>query len=302
MLKNVHVPRSIVASFMLSCIVLLAFVPMALAHSSDQHDAGIRYPQHYLALGDSLAYGYQPNGDNTNGYVDDFFTFLQSHGVQDHQNLGCPGETTDTFINGGKCTYPSPFSSQLDAAVAYLQQQVQAGQTTLVTLDIGANDLLPDINPETCQVSDTFKQDLQTLDTNLTGTILPQLHAALKGNHRQVSGNLVLLNYYDAYQNTCPNTAQDIQRLNKHLAHDVAGFGSLVDIFNAFGGSTVPNPNICNDTWMCNSTSDPNIHPTSAGYQVIACALEKIYSNTNHNGSQRPASSSPSIADFLRWF
>ena len=282
MLRDVYVSRRIIAPFILGCILLLASVPIALANSGIQRNAVVGHPQHYLALGDSLAYGYQPNGDHTHGYVDDFFTFLQSHGVQDHQNLGCPSETSSTFINGGKCPYPSPFPSQLTAAVAYLQQQAHAGQVSLVTLDIGANDLLVDIDPQTCKVSDTLTADLQTLDNNLTKTILPRLHAALKGNHGQITGNLMLLNYYDAFQNICPNTVQNVQKVNEHLARDVAGSGALVNIFDAFGGAVTPNPNICKDTWMCSPPPGPNIHPTTTGYQVMASALEKICrSNTS---------------------
>src|SRR3954466_6984582 len=114
MFRDVYVPRRVVMPFMLACILLLSSMSVALAASDvqPQRFVGPR-PQHYLALGDSLAYGFQPNGDHTHGYVDDFFTFLQNQGVQDHQNLGCPGETSSSFINGGKCPYPSPFASQL---------------------------------------------------------------------------------------------------------------------------------------------------------------------------------------------
>ncbi|HWS83272.1 MAG TPA: SGNH/GDSL hydrolase family protein [Ktedonobacteraceae bacterium] len=298
MIRDVYVPRRVTVPFVLDCVLLLAFVllvlagsPIALASSGSQSNSTVRHFQHYLALGDSLAYGFQPNGDHTHGYVDDYFTFLQSRGVQDHLNLGCPGETSSSFISGGKCPYPSPFSSQLATAVGYLQQQAHAGQVTLVTLDIGANDLLGDIDPTTCKVSNTFTADLQTLDTNLTKTILPQLHAALKGNHGQVTGNLMLLNYYDAFQNVCPNTVQKIEMLNTHLAHDVGNFDVLVNIFKAFGGAAVPNPNICTDTWVCSPPPGPDIHPTTAGYQVIANALEKSYNSCgghidgNRNGT-----------------
>ena len=284
MIRDVYIPRRVIVPFILGCILFLAFMlivlagsPRALAGSSIQRNPAVGHPQHYLALGDSLAYGYQPNGDHTHGYVDDFFTFLRSQGVKDHQNLGCPGETSSTFISGGKCPYPSPFSSQLATAVAYLQQQAHAGQVSLVTLDIGANDLLPDTDPKTCKVSDTFTADLQKLDNNLTKTILPQLHVALKDNHGRITGNLMLLNYYDAFQNVCPNTVKNTQKLNEHLARDVEGFGTLVNIFEAFGGAAVPNPNICNNTWMCSPAPGPDIHPTTAGYQVIASALEKSY-------------------------
>jgi hypothetical protein len=36
--------------------------------------------QHYLALGDSLAFGFQPDGDFAHGYVSDLFAVLQGKG------------------------------------------------------------------------------------------------------------------------------------------------------------------------------------------------------------------------------
>jgi lysophospholipase L1-like esterase len=232
---------------------------------------------HYLALGDSLAYGFQPNDDHTHGYVDDLSTALQSQGVTNHVNLGCAGETTSTFLSGGKCSYP--VKSQLAAALAYLQQ-VPAGQATLVTLDIGANDILGhmniDMQNKACTVAvNLFKTDLQAMDQNLTQNILPKLHAALIDSDGQSTGNLVLLNYYNPFQNICPNTLSAIQTLNEHLEHDIQGFGTLVDIFGAFGGSTTPNSNLCSYTWMCSAPPlGPDMHPTTQGYQVMASAIE----------------------------
>ena len=52
----------------------------------------------------------------------------------------------------------------------------------IVILDIGSNDVLRDttITPSGCTINQTqFDADLATLDTNLTGTILPALQKAL---------------------------------------------------------------------------------------------------------------------------
>jgi lysophospholipase L1-like esterase len=283
--------RRIVAPLLLACFLLLPSVSPVLAASDDKPQnpdiynlptiLGLQQQQvpitRYLALGDSLAYGFQPNDDHTHGYVDDLVTALQSQGVTNHLNLGCPRETTNTFIAGGLCPYPS--KSQLATALAYLQQP-PAGQATLVTLDIGANDVLDHMNVnlqnKTCTDDEnTFNTDLQTLDQNLTQNILPQLHAALVDNKGQSTGNLALLNYYDPFQNICPETLSLMQTLNTHLAQDVAGLGTLVDVFGTFGGATTPNPNICNYTWTCSAPPvGPDIHPTTTGYQAMANAIE----------------------------
>src|SRR5258705_4329075 len=101
MLRDIHIPRRIIVPFTLVCILLLTFVPATAANPTVRTQRIIRPSQHYLALGDSLAFGFQPNGDYAHGYVDDFFTYLQSQGVQDHQNLSCPSETSTTFLLGG---------------------------------------------------------------------------------------------------------------------------------------------------------------------------------------------------------
>jgi lysophospholipase L1-like esterase len=119
MLKDAHIYRRIVVPFTLDVLLLFAFVPAAFATSSSSDQPGRHggLKQYYLALGDSLAFGVQPNGDFTHGYVTDLFKALHQEGVKDKLNLGCPGETSGSLINGGICSY-SPFKSQLEAAFA----------------------------------------------------------------------------------------------------------------------------------------------------------------------------------------
>src|SRR5947209_7781649 len=120
MFRRVFIRWRFIALFSLACLLLLSSVSPALAAPDDkpqkpgkvnQLSISISEPSQqlpitrYLALGDSLAYGFQPNDDHTHGYVDDLFTTLHSQGITDHLNLGCPRETTSTFIAGGKCSY-----------------------------------------------------------------------------------------------------------------------------------------------------------------------------------------------------
>src|SRR5205823_4327720 len=67
----------------------------------------------YLALGDSLAFGYQPSGVFDQGYVQQLHAM---HPELALTNLGCPGETSQTLVAGGKCPYPGGVS-QLKAAL-----------------------------------------------------------------------------------------------------------------------------------------------------------------------------------------
>jgi lysophospholipase L1-like esterase len=273
--KASRLSRAVASSAFLLALVLWFASPGLAAAKSNAALVGPK--AYYLALGDSLAYGLQPNLDNDDGYADDFYTNLQSHGVTHYANLGCPDETTKTMIDGGcpasilrKYPYLGP---QLQAAVHFLHKH--AGQVSPVTLDIAANDLIPDLNTSTCTIRSSWASDLATVDTNLTTIILPQLVAAMTVNG-QVTGDLLLMNYYDPYQNLCPNTVPYIQLVNQHLLADARGYATIADVFDPFGGAATPNPDICAYTWMCN---DPikllAIHATDKGYSVMANAFEQ---------------------------
>src|SRR5467141_2923180 len=71
--------------------------------------AGARGTASYLALGTSLAVGFQPGkGETAKGYVDDLRRSMEQQipglGLR---NVGCPGETSGSMINGKRslCHY-----------------------------------------------------------------------------------------------------------------------------------------------------------------------------------------------------
>lgn len=264
----------VMVSLILACLLFLCVESSALAHTRAGAALPVGPKHYYLALGDSLAFGYQPDWNFASGYATDFFQDLKMHGTQVYANLGCPGETSGTMIHSDcpyallrKYPYVGP---QLDAAVNYLA--MHRGLVSPVTLDIGANDVISGIDPTTCSIDENkFKAALTLFDTNLTQTILPTLHEALLVDG-EVTGDLIVNNYYDPFQNICPQTVPYVQQLNRHLAEDVKGYGVLVDTFSAFGGGSIPNQHICTYTWMCSVFKD--IHATNLGYSVIARALE----------------------------
>src|SRR5918996_59104 len=97
----------------------------------------------YVSLGTSLAAGTQPGRPFTDeGYADQLHRLLQ---LKDRKlklvKLGCPGETTVSMITGNGSACPYPGGSQLGAALAFLE--ANRGAVSLVTIDMGANDLLP---------------------------------------------------------------------------------------------------------------------------------------------------------------
>lgn len=282
MLRNVQFyQRLLLFGGSVALATLLVFILLSQAISQAQKvqrrdkPANLAGPKkYYMALGDSVAFGFQPDFNLLEGYASDFFVDLETHGTRELANLGCPGETSITFINGG-CPHSSlrkyPYTGpQLDAALSYLK--MHAGQVSPITFDIGANDVVKDVNIANCKINvEKFKTHLAKIDANLKQIILPKLHAALTVNGR-VTGDLLMMNYYDPFQNICPDTLPYVQIVNQHLANDVEGYGTIVDVFSAFGGAKTPNPHICSYTWMCGMQK--GIHPSTRGYQVIAGAFE----------------------------
>jgi lysophospholipase L1-like esterase len=257
-----------------------------------------RPASYYLALGDSLSRGVQPDAsgasvETAQGYPNR----VQSRLVAAHPGLklvqlGCPGETTETMMHGGICRYQD--GSQLAAAEAFLR--AHRGHVMLVTIDIGAND------PESCGGQPSLKQlascvgEIPGAAANLSA-ILSAVRAAAGAGVR-----IVGMSYYLPALAEWRNglLGQEIARAAARLA---AGYNDLLheayakagvavaDVFGAFGTTDFGDPEtvpgfgplprnvarICQWTWECApAPRGPNQHANAAGYQVIADAVLKV--------------------------
>lgn len=112
--------KSLVIGVAAAAVTVLG-VP-ATAHARAMEGNGQQY---YLALGDSLAAGIQPDAQGTieptdQGYPNQLDTLLQAFapGIK-LANLGCSGETTGTFTTGGVCDFQGA-GSQLSSALDFL--------------------------------------------------------------------------------------------------------------------------------------------------------------------------------------
>ncbi|HWX43692.1 MAG TPA: SGNH/GDSL hydrolase family protein [Solirubrobacteraceae bacterium] len=267
--------------------------PPRLVHP--QLSRPIPTPTTYLALGDSLAFGYsqakfnsllpneEPSKYNT-GYVDDFGRVLR---LFDHTlqivNDGCPGETTESFIKG-PCPYVAegfplhhpysggPGSSQLSDALGYLG--LHPGTVNPITIDIGANDALGLIEG-TCKfepacIAAGAPATFAHVGANL-GLILGELRAAAP--HAQI----VVLGLYNPFGETIPGGDLLTGELNEVMASVAAGVGARfadpLPVFNPSG--TQEHRTICLLTNMCTPLVD--IHPTDLGYAVLGGLVLRQY-------------------------
>jgi lysophospholipase L1-like esterase len=263
--------------------VLSFSVPTASAGS--QHG----FPLTYLALGDSLAAGYQPDPTigPDQGYVARVYRALARDRRMSLRNLGCNGVTTTILLSGGGgCRYDA--DTQLAAAERLLRRDQH--RIRLITVDVGANDV------NRCASGAAIDQPcvltaLGTVAGNL-GQIVRRLRAAAP------RVRIVGMTYYNPYHSAwlrgpagvavARQSLQLITLLNRILTgvYTAAGI-EVADVAGAFATddltSTAPLPDgrvvplavarICAWTWMCVPGRTPDIHPTSTGYRVIADAF-----------------------------
>jgi lysophospholipase L1-like esterase len=248
----------------------------------------------YLALGDSLAFGYSqakfnslfPNEDPAaydTGYVDDFGKVLKLlHPHLAIVNDGCPGETTDSLING-PCAYQlsfplhhpyvgGPSSSQLSDALAYIA--AHPGTINPITIDIGANDALGLIektcNFEPACIATGAPAVFAHIGANL-GLILGKLRAAAP------RAEIVVLGLYNPFGAKIAGGDELTAALNQVMAGVAAStgarFAAPLPIFNPPGA--LEQPAICLLTNMCTPLVD--IHPTDLGYAALAGLVLQQY-------------------------
>ena len=160
-------------------VLIAALVGIDLLVLSRNNPERALSPHYYMALGNSLSFGYQPDFDFTSGFVDDIFHDLRPASVTGVVNYACAGETTDTMIDGG-CVggiahHGSYTGSQLQAAINFLKETRNQGRVSPITLEIGSNDVFPDWNQSTCTAGPNVDADLARMDSNLTQVILPRL-------------------------------------------------------------------------------------------------------------------------------
>lgn len=256
----------------------------------------------YLALGDSVAFGFSPllsptNASNFVGYPSPIATALD----EQLTNASCPGQTSDGLISltgsdNGCFAYRANFplhvaynTSQLDYAVQFLTSHPQ---TRLVTIDIGANDLF--LLNNQCKGSTTCVEQglpglLAKLSANLD-TIYGTLHNAAHFSHQLIALTYYSLNYGDPAQ-TGIISAVDQVIVNRTLA-----WGGLVaDGFNAFAAASLgANGNPCTAGLLIALPGGGcDIHPSAAGRKVLAQAFLTVIEN--NQGQQTSASKLASV-------
>jgi lysophospholipase L1-like esterase len=262
-------------------LLALALVSTTTAWAAD--------PRYYLALGDSLAVGVQPDATGqrkptSQGYADDLHILFRTF-QPDLQlvKFGCSGETTSSMITGQQsaCSYPA--GSQLRQAIAFLQ--AHPNRVALITIDIGGDNLLgclrldSPIDPA-CVVNATLTAAndlatiLATLRTFAPGVLIvgmnyndPLVAAAVFGPAGQTLAALSL--QATAAFNQALEGVYDA--LHVPMADVAAKFRTNTTSVNAVNVGIA-----LAWTWMgAPPPRGPDVHPNAIGYWAIASAFVK---------------------------
>jgi lysophospholipase L1-like esterase len=268
--------------------LIIALVPALPASASS---VTVARDRNYLALGDSVVFGFTPpeaipppdylDADNFVGYPENVAKALDLAVA----NASCPGETTGSFIvdtapsngcenspGGYRTSFPLHVKysgAQLSFAVSYLRAHPM---TSMVTVGIGANDvfLCQKATVDNCTGSD-FIAVLKQIRQNMT-----IIYAALR-NVAHYTGPLVLVSYY-SLNYADPVQVAGAKALNAALKGPTNRFGGMVaDGFGlfqrasaAFGGDPCKAGLL-----VLLPTGSCDVHPSVSGQLVLAAAVEQ---------------------------
>lgn len=277
--------------------IALALVLAAVATTASAKPPAARGNDGFLALGDSVAFGYitadgyaYTNAMNFLGYP----AYVGAGLRFSVANAACPGETTSGFISlsgddngcrayrfGGHFPLHVNYSgTQLDYAVSYLRSHKQ---TRLVTIGLGAND--------------AFRLQAACLgDTQCIMNGLPALLGTIYGNMSTIlqnlratgyKGVLMVANYYSTDYSDPVQTGFTVA-INDTLAAAAAANGAVVaDVFSAFYSATLP---VGGKTCMAGllNASPANqytcdVHPSLSGQQLLAKTVAATYSSVSNS-------------------
>jgi lysophospholipase L1-like esterase len=235
--------------------------------------------QYYVALGDSITYGYQaskhraglpPSAFDT-GYVEVFAEHLRQ--IQPGitvVNYGCPGETTKSFIKGpclwstfGEQLHDAFSGSQLDAAVEFLSAHSSA--VSPITISLWGNDVR--------EFADSCK-DLACIQNRAPAffALVSERLAKILRRLRDAApdAEIIVTGSWDSFLNILEFADPLFRLLNASMSAVAtaagARFADPFPLFNPQGDLAREIETMCTLTLLC---TENDSHPSDAGYRVL---------------------------------
>jgi lysophospholipase L1-like esterase len=254
------------------------------ASAGESSSTSPRPQSYYLALGDSITYGFQPTkaaagappSSFDTGYVDVFAARLRKLSPKIQVvNYGCPGESTVTFARGGCPAFADGIKlhdafrgSQINAAVSFLR--AHPGEVGTITVSLFGNDWFPIL--ESCKGNVGCIRKRAPSATASFGlrlnSILRRLRAAAP------TADIVVTGAWNPDPSALEQLASIYRALDASIARAAAPsrahVAKTLPVFNPTGDVRAQRTRLCALTFIC-SKGDP--HPTDAGYRAIADAV-----------------------------
>lgn len=254
-----------------STILLLAFGSLPAY-------AAVQIPAAYVALGDSLAAGQNPNSEIDAGYADMIAQELarKQPVAFFSKDLAFPGFTTKDVLERVK----SEEAKKLLATA------------TIITLSAGANDLLRLVQADPREGSLAFPQVQADFALNNARQNLDEILGEL--NKLAPKADIYVMGYYFAYpharESQKEGTAKQLDLLNVILEQSAEKAGAIfVPVEGAFGDNAVDKVPNAGD-----------VHPNFKGYQAMANAFfDKYQSGWKVEDSELPKEAPLSFEEIL---
>ncbi|HTJ31935.1 MAG TPA: SGNH/GDSL hydrolase family protein [Dactylosporangium sp.] len=262
----------------------LALTALAAGYTAAATPAAASGPpaRYYLALGDSIAYGFQtdkalagrpPEAFDT-GYVDLLSARLRGLATV---NYSCPGESTVTFRvscpwkDSGHRLHDDYSGAQLGAALSFLHRH--RGRVELITVSLNGNDINDFVaacagDPDCIQRT---APDAVARYAARLRSILLQLRAAAP------AARIVVVGAYDPNVGRFAFSDPLFASVNAAQAAAAAAvrarFADPFPVFNPQGDPAAETAAICALTLIC---TKGDAHPSDAGYRALADVIWRV--------------------------
>ena len=258
-------------------LLILGSVVLAACGDDDNNkqSESVTPQDYYLALGDSIAYGFQPDKADKappsafdTGYVDVFAAQLRKLSPKIQVvNYGCPGETTVTFTRGG-CPWLAEGNklhdafrgSQLKAAESVIK--AHPGEVSPITVTLWGNDVAP-----LSEKGKRAPREIAAVASRLDA-ILKRLRAAAP------DAEIIVTGAWNPEADQLAQTQPLYRSLDAAIARAAAAsdahVAQMFPIFNGSGSARAQRARLCAQSFIC---SQGDVHPTDAGYRAMADAF-----------------------------
>ena len=288
---------------LLAAAAVVVVVALLLVPGKTHRTAPAGPARYYVALGDSLALGMQPDPTGNVvasrvGYVNALYAYYR----RQIPNLklvefGCSGETIDSMLAGHPTDPAKPLGcsngGQLAAAQAFLRTHSAKGEVPLLTIDIGMQDVAC-VRSTTVASLICMYNAIESVGSNAAallqrlqrvvpaGTVTAGMSAysPLLGSFSGTSGG-PLLDEAVVLMDQVNASLVAAYRKSHFLVADVATAFDIANIAptkNPSYGNTPANVvAACTLTWQCApAPQGPSFLPNATGYGLIAARYEHV--------------------------